>query len=119
MGTRMRPVYVPWWSRTGSDACDDELRRDLDERADLGQISPSASGTGLYVAVQAFGALIGFLIGAYLADAIGRKWTFMISAIATIIMVLVYLYVPVGDTGLLLLGIPARRSRCSRLWPMR
>jgi MFS family permease len=33
----------------------------------------SASGTGLYVAVQAFGALIGFLIGAYLADAIGRK----------------------------------------------
>ncbi len=33
----------------------------------------SASGTGLYVAVQAFGALIGFVIGAYLADAIGRK----------------------------------------------
>src|SRR5438105_1061597 len=25
MGTRMRPVYVPWWSRTGSDACDDEF----------------------------------------------------------------------------------------------
>src|SRR5260370_7869438 len=33
----------------------------------------SASGTGLYVAVQPFGSLIGFLIGAYLADAIGRK----------------------------------------------
>ena len=57
----------------------------------------SASGTGLYVAVQAFGALIGFLIGAYLADAIGRKWTFMISAIATIVMVLVYLYVSRSD----------------------
>jgi hypothetical protein len=40
----------------------------------------SASGTGLYVAVQACGALIGFLIGAYLADAIGRKWTFRTSA---------------------------------------
>jgi predicted MFS family arabinose efflux permease len=51
------------------------------------------------VAVQACGALIGFLIGAYLADAIGRKWTFMISAVATIIMVLVHLYVPIGDTG--------------------
>jgi hypothetical protein len=75
----------------------------------------SATGTGLYVAVQAFGALIGFLLGAYLADAIGRKWTFMISAIATIIMVLVYLYVPVGDTGLLLLGIPlnARPRPCA------
>jgi hypothetical protein len=34
----------------------------------------SASGTGLCVAVQAFEALI----GAYLADAIGRKWTFTI-----------------------------------------
>ena len=66
----------------------------------------SASGTGLYVAVQVFGALIGFVLGAYLADAIGRKWAFIISAIATIIIVLVYLYVPVGNTGLLLLGIP-------------
>jgi MFS family permease len=70
----------------------------------------SATGTGLYVAVQQFGALIGFLLGAYLADAIGRKATFMIWAIATIIMVLVYLYVPVGDTGLLLLGIPLQHG---------
>ena len=31
----------------------------------------TATGTGLYVAVQQFGALIGFLLGAYLADAIG------------------------------------------------
>src|ERR1700738_5215784 len=78
----------------------------------------SASGTGLYVAVQAFGALIGFLLGAYLADAIGRKWTFMISAIATIIMVLVYLYVPVGDTGLLLLGIPLNAAILMKFAPM-
>jgi predicted MFS family arabinose efflux permease len=78
----------------------------------------SASGTGLYVAVQAFGALIGFVLGAYLADAIGRKWTFMISAIATIIMVLVYLYVPVGDTGLLLLGIPLNAAILMKFAPM-
>src|SRR5947207_3280656 len=64
----------------------------------------SASGTGFYVAVQAGGALVGFLIGAYLADAIGREWTFMISAVATIIMVLVYLYGPIGTTGILILG---------------
>jgi hypothetical protein len=38
----------------------------------------SASGTGLFVALQSFGALIGFVLGAYLADAIGRKWTFML-----------------------------------------
>jgi MFS family permease len=79
----------------------------------------SASGTGLYVAVQACGALIGFLIGAYLADAIGRKWTFMISAVATIVMVLVfYLYVPIGDTGLLLLGIPLNASILMKFAPM-
>jgi MFS family permease len=78
----------------------------------------SASSTGLYVAVQACGALIGFLIGAYLADAIGRKWTFMISALATIIMVLVYLYVPVGDTFLLFLGIPLNASILMKFAPM-
>ena len=78
----------------------------------------SASGTGLYVAVQQFGALIGFLLGAYLADAIGRKSTFMISAIATIIMVLLYLYVPAGDTGLLLLGIPLNTAILMKFAPM-
>jgi MFS family permease len=78
----------------------------------------TATGTGLYVAVQQFGALIGFLLGAYLADAIGRKSTFMISAIATIIMVLVYLYVPVGDSGLLLLGIPLNTAILMKFAPM-
>ena len=78
----------------------------------------TASNTGLYVAVQASGALVGFLLGAYLADAIGRKWTFMISGVASIIMVLVYLYVPVGDTGLLLLGIPLNASILMKFAPM-
>jgi MFS family permease len=78
----------------------------------------SATGTGLYVAVQAFGALLGFLLGAYLADAIGRKWTFMISAAATIVMVLVYLYAPVSDAGLLLLGIPLNMSILMKFAPM-
>jgi sugar phosphate permease len=78
----------------------------------------SASGTGLYLAVQQFGALIGFVLGAYLADALGRKWTFMISAIASIIMVLVYLYAPVGDTGLLLLGIPLNTAILMKFAPM-
>ncbi|HJU20546.1 MAG TPA: MFS transporter [Stellaceae bacterium] len=78
----------------------------------------SASSTGLFVAVQALGALIGFLCGAYLADAIGRKWTFMISAVTTIVMVLVYLYAPVGNTGLLLLGIPLNIAILMKFAPM-
>jgi len=78
----------------------------------------SATGTGLYVAVLALGSLIGFLCGAYLADAIGREATFMISAIASIVMVFVYLYVPVGDTGLLLLGIPLNTAILMKFAPM-
>jgi predicted MFS family arabinose efflux permease len=78
----------------------------------------SASHTGLYVAVLALGSLIGFLCGAYLADAIGRKATFMTSAVASIVMVLVYLYVPVGNTGLLFLGIPLNAAILMKFAPM-
>ncbi len=78
----------------------------------------SASHAGLYVAVQMVGALIGFLLGAYLSDAIGRKWTFMISAVATAIMVLVYMFVPVGDVGLLFLGIPLSTAILMKFSPM-
>src|ERR1700732_4531523 len=55
---------------------------------------PAAARTRLFVSVQACGALIGFLCGAYCADWLGRKATFMISAIASIVMVLIYIYVP-------------------------
>jgi predicted MFS family arabinose efflux permease len=78
----------------------------------------SAANTGLYLAVLSVGALIGFLCGAYLADAIGRRLTFMLSAILTVIMVLVYLYVPVGNTGLLLLGIPLNTAILMKFSPM-
>jgi MFS family permease len=78
----------------------------------------SAAGTGLYVAVLAFGSLIGFLLGAYLADAIGRKATFMISAVVSIVMVFIYLYLPIGDTGLLLLGIPLNTAILMKFAPM-
>src|SRR5580693_7145844 len=42
----------------------------------------------------------------------------MISAIATIIMVLVYLYALIGDTGLLLLGIPLNTAILMKFAPM-
>ena len=71
----------------------------------------SASTTGTYVFIQMVGALIGFLLGAYLSDAIGCKFTFYLSAIATAIMVLIFVFVPMGNTALLLTGIPAGASR--------
>jgi MFS family permease len=66
----------------------------------------SAANTGSYVAVQMLGALIGFVLGAYLSDAIGRKWTFFLSAISTAVMVMIFMFVPMGNTALLILGVP-------------
>src|SRR5580693_4431432 len=41
----------------------------------------SATSTGGFLLVQILGALLGFLLGSYLSDAIGRKQTFLWSAI--------------------------------------
>ena len=38
----------------------------------------SATSTGGFLLVQILGALFGFLLGSYLSDAIGRKWTFLV-----------------------------------------
>jgi MFS family permease len=78
----------------------------------------SATGTGGFLLVLTVGSLLGFLSGAYLADAIGRKWTFMISAIASLIMVLIYMFAPVGDTALLFLGIPLNTAVLMKFSPM-
>jgi len=66
----------------------------------------SATGTGGFLLVQILGALCGFLLGSYLSDAIGRKWTFMLSAIGSLVMILIYMFVPMGNTALLLVGVP-------------
>src|SRR5690349_23746566 len=66
----------------------------------------SAPSTGGFLLVQILGALIGFLIGTYLSDAIGRKATFMWSAIGSFVMILIYMFVPMDNTTLLFAGIP-------------
>lgn len=66
----------------------------------------SATATGGFLLVQILGALFGFLLGTYLSDAIGRKQTFMWSAVLSFVFVLIYMFVPMGDTALLLAGIP-------------
>jgi MFS family permease len=66
----------------------------------------SATAAGGFLLVQILGALCGFLLGSYLSDAIGRKQTFMWSAILSFVFVLLYMFVPMGDTALLLAGVP-------------
>ena len=61
-------------------------------------------GTGSYLMVLILGAFFGFLSGAFLADAIGRKSTFLVSAIGSVVLMLVYLFAPLSNTMILPVG---------------
>lgn len=61
-------------------------------------------GTGSYLMVLILGAFFGFLSGAYLADAIGRKSTFMTSAIGSLVLMFVYLFAPLSNDLILPVG---------------
>jgi MFS family permease len=61
-------------------------------------------GTGSYLLVLILGAFFGFLSGAYLADAIGRKATFLVSAIGSAVLTVVYLFAPLDNSLILPVG---------------
>src|SRR6201995_5905554 len=66
----------------------------------------SSLNTGSYLLIHILGAFIGFLVGAYLADRIGRKRTFIVSAVGSMICVAIYLAAPISDGLMLVLGAP-------------
>ena len=78
----------------------------------------SATTTGGFLLVQILGALLGFLLGSYMSDAIGRKSTFMWSAVGSLVMILIYMFVPMGNTGLLLVGVPLFTISLMKFPPM-
>ena len=64
----------------------------------------SSVGTGGFLLVLILGAFFGFVSGAYLADGIGRKATFAVSAIAAAIVTVVYLFAPISNDWILPAG---------------
>jgi MFS family permease len=64
----------------------------------------SSVGTGSYLMVLILGAFFGFISGAYLADGIGRKPTFIISAVGSVALTVVYLFAPLSNDWILLVG---------------
>ena len=61
-------------------------------------------GTGSYLLVLILGAFCGFVSGAFLADAIGRRNTFLVSVIGSVVMMLVYMLAPLSNDVILPVG---------------
>jgi MFS family permease len=78
----------------------------------------SSTSTGGFLLVQILGSFLGFLLGSYLSDLIGRKWTFLLSAILSFIAILLYMFLPMGNTALLFFGIPLQMVFLMKFPPM-
>jgi MFS family permease len=66
----------------------------------------SVINTGGYLLVIITGAWCGCIVGAHLADAIGRKKTFLLFAVAASIIAFLYTHLQISDTTMLILGFP-------------
>ncbi|ACA16427.1 major facilitator superfamily MFS_1 [Methylobacterium sp. 4-46] len=66
----------------------------------------SVLNSGGYLAVLIVGSFCGYLSGAYLADRIGRRATFLVFAIGAGVIVTTYTMVPFGNAAMLVLGFP-------------
>ena len=64
------------------------------------------AAAGSYVMVTTLGAFCGYLCGAYLTDAVGRRRHFLIYAIGCWVIDFIYMFVPASNATLLWLGLP-------------
>jgi MFS family permease len=62
--------------------------------------------TGGYLAVIIIGSWVGYIVGAYLSDGIGRRKTFFLYAIGSLAIVIAYTQTPISNTMMLRLGFP-------------
>jgi MFS family permease len=63
-------------------------------------------GTGGYLAVIIIGSWFGYIVSAYLADAIGRRKNFFIFAIGSLLIAIAYTQTEISDSLMLVLGFP-------------
>jgi MFS family permease len=66
----------------------------------------SSLGTSGYLSVIIVAAFMGYIVGAYLTDLIGRRLTFALFAIGAIVTVVFYTFFPISDSWTLILGFP-------------
>ncbi len=63
-------------------------------------------GTGGYLAVIIIGSWLGYIVSAYLCDAIGRRKNFLIYAVGSMFIAIAYTQVEISDSTMLVLGFP-------------
>jgi MFS family permease len=63
-------------------------------------------GSGGFLASLIVGAFVGYLVGAWLADRIGRRMLFLVFSVGAIAVVLAYTQLDFGGVSLFLLGFP-------------
>lgn len=63
-------------------------------------------GSTGYLSLLILGSFVGYLVGAWLADRIGRRKLFISFSIGAIIMVLIYTKVDISNQAMLFLGFP-------------
>jgi MFS family permease len=63
-------------------------------------------GTGGYLAVIIVGSWFGYIVSAYLSDAIGRRKNFFIFAVGSFLIALAYSQAEISDSVMLVLGFP-------------
>jgi MFS family permease len=66
----------------------------------------SVLNTGGYLAVVILGSFAGYLVGAHLADPLGRRRTLMLFAVCSFVTVAAYAYLPLTNSAMLVLGFP-------------
>jgi MFS family permease len=66
----------------------------------------SVTGTSGYLLVLIAGSFCGYLAGAWLSDALGRRRCFMLYAACGALLVVAYTYLPITDAEMLVLGFP-------------
>jgi len=62
--------------------------------------------TGGYLAIIIVGSWIGYIVSAYLCDAIGRRKNFFVFAVGSLIVVVAYTEAAISDPLMLVLGFP-------------
>ena len=66
----------------------------------------STGGVGVYMTVLTVGSFAGFVGSAYMTDLIGRRRNFLLVSACSWLVTLSYMYLPLGDTALLVMSAP-------------